>query len=117
VQDLDHDGAGKLTRKFFSPLDRKHGVSCNFVQSEFLDFANIGEPIQIDMDEGDAAAAIFLHDRERRAVHDGWLEPEAFGKAPRKRSLACAEIAEHQNDVAAIELTREIAARSDRVGF
>jgi hypothetical protein len=94
VQDLDHNRARALTGKFFSPFDREHGVSCNFVQSEILDFANIREPIQIDMDEGDAAAAIFLHDRERRAVHHGRVEPEAFGKAPRKRRLACTEIAE-----------------------
>jgi hypothetical protein len=117
VENLDLGRAGKRPRNLFGPLDRKDSVRRNFLQSEVVNFSGIGEPIQIDVDEGDAATAIFLHDREGRAVHDSWLEPEAFGKAPRKRCFPCSEIAEQQNDVAGIELTREITARRGGVGF
>lgn len=92
MQDFDGGRARKPTREFVGPLDRKDSVSRYFVQAEVIDFPGIREAIEIDMDEGNAATAIFLHDREGRTVHGRLVEPEAFGKSPRKRCFSCAEI-------------------------
>src|SRR5262249_58709077 len=58
------DGA----RQFFRPLNRQHAVSGDLVEPEIVDLAGIVQAIEVDVEQRQPSAAIFLHDRERWAA-------------------------------------------------
>src|SRR6185436_10206875 len=99
------------------PLDRQHAAGGNLVEAEISDLARIVESIQIDVIQRQPAAAVFLHQRERRAADLFARNAEALGQPLHERGLAGTEIAVQQHDVPSRQLVGEFAAGSNGVGF
>src|SRR5262245_40116673 len=98
-----------VPRQLLCPLDREHAVSSDLVEAEIEHLARIVEAIEIDVEQRQAAAAIFLDERERRAAHLVRRDAEALREPLHERRLPCAEIAVEQHDVARPERAGETA--------
>ena len=78
------------------PFDRDHAVGRQIlIEADLVELGAI-KAIQIDMDQRQSAAAIFVDQRKRRAGHVVGIDAEAFRQSPHERGLARAEIAGQQ---------------------
>src|SRR5207248_3591313 len=69
----------------FGPFDRQHPSSRDLVEPQLFTLASIIQAVQIDMKEWHAAAAILLHDRERRTADVFRPDAQPFRAAPYER--------------------------------
>ena len=102
-------------RKPFGPFDGQHSARGQLgVEADVVEIGTI-EAVQIDVHQRQASAAVFVHERERRAGHFIWIDAEPAGKASHEDGLAGSEIARQQDDGARRQ--RRAQARRDQARF
>src|SRR5262249_5971527 len=110
-------GSGAGPRQLPGPFDRQHALHTELLEAQIVDLARVVEPVKIDVDERDPAAAVLLHQRERRAAHLFGRDAEALGQSAHERGLPCTEIADEQHDGAWLEALTQAGADVARFRF
>ena len=92
------DRAGRSPRQALGPFDGHDSARGQIgIESDLVELGAI-EAIEIDVHQRQPSAAVFVHERERRAGDFVWVDAQALGEASHEGGLAGPEIARQQDD-------------------